>query len=69
LIQNKNVQNQTETHLPETTINQNDNVSWGVSSPLCFQKIVKCNMRQTQLYYCIKYLIIHINIYMFRSWT
>jgi hypothetical protein len=27
LIQNKNVQNQTETHLPETTINQNDNVS------------------------------------------
>jgi hypothetical protein len=25
--------------------------------------IVKCNMRQTQLYYCIKYLIIHINNY------
>jgi hypothetical protein len=43
--------------------------SWGASSPLCFQNIVKCNMRQKQLYYCIKYLIIHTNNYMFRPWT
>jgi hypothetical protein len=41
-----------------------------VCHPRCvFHKIVKRNMRQTQLYYCIKYLIIHINNYMFRPLT
>jgi hypothetical protein len=32
LIQNKNAQNQTETHLSETTINQNDNMRRGSDS-------------------------------------
>jgi NADH-ubiquinone oxidoreductase chain 4 len=32
-------------------------------------RIVKCSMLQTQRYYCINYLIIHINNYMFRPWT